>query len=1365
MSNNFMAPVCLPPSPSFLVSSYEHDRPDLQSIRLVVNSINGYICELVADKETWNSLRLKCTSMLNVQKQEFFEFSEHAVLSNLYWGVDSIKSAFQAMLPEERDSRLKNSEKMLQVPALLDEQGTTAGIPNEYLVCCSYFYLSVVKNLQNDQLQAALHFLQALLVSPMLVRTEFASELCKSLFRLCTKPETQEIAGMRRLQPVSSNDSAGNNLKELTSQMARRYKHWLMYYQVMLYGETTQQQYRSNDILLPAYESQNFSHETGSSTESSKSTEHRYREQTNSKFEKVHPIDPQEDITKSRTYETQASGKDKENQIHSKAVKDWDHIPRLQLQSMQPYRNKSIKRLHDVLKEHQSDTPTPITSGYIDFDDEYDFEENMEDSTTLFNTARIDADDKEQTSCDQELHCPTGTIGHEYKAIMHPQVPDHPTDENIINEANITKYFPERLFRTISDLNLTMPETGDKKVNALHVGDAQSQLKPQKLLLFEHISPTYRRSKSLIHMKQERTAARENLNSHCWGKYSELCLSARKDSKSELLEIIENSVSKLCFSDGLEKSGKDYAVEVTAIYRMLNDKQGVKYTMLKDVILEQLLIAVSTSKEENVIRASVTVLTTIVSANTSVIEDIKRKGLRLSDLALALKHNVHEAATLIYLIKPSPAEIKTLELLPALVDVICSSNSYRCRPSKPLLQTPAAASLMIIEVLVTAFDYATNNMHLAAINSPRVLSGLLDVARNHSLEEYISLAKILVKCMQFDGQCRKYISQVIPVASFIDLLQSNEKRALFVALEFFHEVLRIPRSSAISLLQQIMKEGGIKVMDVLMTCVRQLQPDYQLLAANLLLQLDTLENSTGKSMFREQATQVLLRSVASEESSTSQLLSAFILSNIGGTYSWAGESYTVAWLVKKAGLTSLSHRNMIRNFDWLDQSLQDAGIDSWCSKIARSINEIGKPAFLALQKGLNSQIKRVARDSLTTIAWLGCEISKSSNNLRHSACEILLGEVEKFLHPGVELEERILACLCIYNYASGKGMKKVIHFSEGVRESLRRFSNVIWMAEELHRVADFYLPNKSRISCVHTQILEASHKYSGAVTALIYYKGMLYSGYTNGSIKVWDVRKQSTTLVWDVKEHKKAVTCFCLYEPGESLLSGSADKSIRVWQMVQKKLECIEVIATKEPIQKLETSGQMIYMITQGHRVKVFDSSRAVKSICKSKSVKCMSVVQGRIYAGCTDSSIQELSTTSNNEREIKAPVKKWRMHSKPINSIVMYRDWLYCASSTVEGSNIREWRRNTEPQMSMVPEKGANILTMEVVEDFMYLNCSSSANCLQIWLRGTQQKVGRISAGSRITSLITANDIVLCGLDPPLADNQCLKKASAEYT
>lgn len=101
--------------------------------------------------------------------------------------------------------------------------------------------------------------------------------------------------------------------------------------------------------------------------------------------------------------------------------------------------------------------------------------------------------------------------------------------------------------------------------------------------------------------------------------------------------------------------------------------------------------------------------------------------------------------------------------------------------------------------------------------------------------------------------------------------------------------------------------------------------------------------------------------------------------------------------------------------------MQDSSIDIWCSKIAKHFVSIGDSIFHALERGLRSKIKKLSRDCLVAIAWLGCHISKSPDNLRYSACEILLSGVEQFLHPGMELEERLLACLCIYNYTSGKG--------------------------------------------------------------------------------------------------------------------------------------------------------------------------------------------------------------------------------------------------------------------------------------------------------------------------------------------------------
>ncbi|KAH1209128.1 putative E3 ubiquitin-protein ligase LIN-1 [Glycine max] len=745
----------------------------------VLVSINRFIQDTLEDEKTRNGLKLRCTSNLRIQKQEFFEFSEQSVLSNLYWGIDSIEAAIQAQQPEERSFRLRNSEQMLQVPAMLDEEEVTATIPNRYLVCCSYFYLSVVRKLQGDEWQAALHFLQAVLVSPKLVWTEFASQLCESLFPQSGITMMQRNSSSRSLESVSSEDEMDEAIKEV----ARKYKEWLVYYQVMLYGETP-----------------------------------------------------------------------------------W------------------------------------------------------------------------------------------------------------------------------------------------------------------------------------------------WRSY-------------------------------------------------------------------------------------------------------------------------------------------------------CSKQSPRDVPN-------------------TSCVSSTSVQH-----EPRLKS------------------------------CNMRIQQ----------------------------------------------ESSINIMQILMHCAHQLQPDHQLLAANILLQLDIL-NSPDKGVFREEAVQILLRAMTSEESSE-QILAASILSNLAGTYAWTGEPYTAAWLLRKTGLTSPYHQNMIRNFNWLDQSLQDTSTDLWCGKIAKCIISLGDSVFHTLERVLRSKIKRVSRDCLIAISWLGCQISKIPDSISYSASEVILSGIEQFLHPGIELEERLLACMCMFNYASGKGKQKLMHFSEGVKESLRRLSNIIWMAEELHRVADFLLPN----------------------------------------ISVWDIRGHSASLVWDIKEHKKSVTCFSLYEPSDSLLSGSTDKTIRVWKMIQRKLECVEVIALKEPIHHLRAHGETIFSISESLGLKLVNESRVTKDILKGKHVKCMTVAQGKLYFGCTDSSIQEYSSTHNRELEIKPPTRSWRKQSKPINAVVAYRDWLYSANKHVEGTTFKEWKRTKRPKVSILTDKGDNVVDMEVVEDFLYLISSSSPNNIQIWLREAPKKLGRISAGSKITSILAANDIIFCGTETGL--------------
>ncbi|CAL0301616.1 unnamed protein product [Lupinus luteus] len=203
--------------------------------------------------------------------------------------------------------------------------------------------------------------------------------------------------------------------------------------------------------------------------------------------------------------------------------------------------------------------------------------------------------------------------------------------------------------------------------------------------------------------------------------------------------------------------------------------------------------------------------------------------------------------------------------------------------------------------------------------------------------------------------------------------------------------------------------------------------------------------------------------------------------------------------------------------------------------------------------------------------------------------------------------------------------------------------------------------------------------------------------------------------------------------------------------MIQRKLECVEVILLKEPIHQLHARDKEIFVITERQGIKLVNESRVVREIFKGKHAKCIAGAKGKLYIGCTDSSIQEYSATNNRELEIKPPTRSWRKQSKCTHSVVAYRDWLYSASRQVEGTTIKEWKKTGKSKFLILPDKGDNVVAMEAVEDFIYLISSSSENNIQIWLRGVPKYLGRISAGSKITSLLAANDIILCGTETGL--------------
>ncbi|XP_020570804.1 putative E3 ubiquitin-protein ligase LIN-1 isoform X2 [Phalaenopsis equestris] len=1269
-----------------------------ESVTTIISTVGHNFRVLLSSPAIRRTLQLHCTSKLTIPNSRFFEFFDHSILSSLYWGIETIEIAINTDSAKEQNTLLANSEKMLQVPAMLDEDATTAG---KYIVCCSYFHLALIRMLWSDEWQMAMHFLQAVLVLPSCVETELAPELYASLF----------------------NSLATNGGEEAARQQARRYKDSLMFYQVVCCDKSRINQFRG------------FSRSRFLQTDEQEPTLAILMD-----VKKANHLDPSYDMGRKNIMAIVSNSAEEHDSAELNNRRTADESFDTNIKD-----SLDIRLLQEMLEESHSDSSVSTRSdstiaseseflnqlcitkggpGNVFFDNEDPSAANITDSSALRCTL----------SCD-----PIGSLS------------EIPAPDNETNGMQLLSYRANgsRTYRNFSTLYSRVVDTNSYFDYQREEFFSRTSSPSHDVRCLSSITSKFQKKYHISELIHHESFAQKNKKISITEKdFSED--SSPYQNARELLQEFENVILSLCASEN-SWNCDDVNWEMNTMWKMLHNIPVLKYSSAKQEMLQQLLKNLSSSKRESEVRASVSILLGLISVDKAIIDDIKRENSHLYNLATALKRNVHEAASLIYLLNPSPSELRSLELLPYLVEVACSSNKEK-QGMRSLSITPTSASIAMIEILVTAFDYVTNNMHLTAISSPQVLTKFVNVAMKNKISEGVALTTILMRCMRLNGNCRKFLSQVTPIDPFIHLLRSNKMIAKSAALDYFHELLLMPRSSAIRLLQQIQQAERTSIEPILLAFVKQVKNEKQLLAANLLLQLDIMEGTKCRSMFAEAAIGALLDSVETGENPSLQSLSSFILSNIGGTFAWTGESYTAAWLLNKAGLKDSFHRNLVKYVDWLDPCLQDSEICAWNRRAAKVILKSRRSAFCALAKGMRSQQQSVRRNCIITIAWLGSEMEViRSRRLRYCACEILLDDIASFLHPGTQLDERVIACLTIYNYTSGKGKEKLLNFSEGVRESLRRLSGITWMAEELLNVTDYFLPTKPRVSCVHTQILEIVNIGNGSVTALIFYKGYLYSGFSDGSIKVWDIKEQLSVLLCEVKMHKRSVTCFSIYEPADSLLSGSVDKTVRVWKIIRNRLECVEVIQVMEPVQHVGACNENILIVSQSRGLKVCHASRSIQTVCKNKHVTSLAVFQRKVYLGCTDSSMQEIDIEEENEVEIRAPTTSWKKQRTPIHAICVYKDWVYCAGASIEGSNAKDWRRRRQPLISIKMSRRNIVQAMTVAEDFLYLNRSSSPSTVQILLREKRQSVGRLSAGSKVTSLLTANDIILCGTEAGL--------------
>ncbi|KAL2634268.1 hypothetical protein R1flu_005747 [Riccia fluitans] len=808
----------------------------------------------------------------------------------------------------------------------------------------------------------------------------------------------------------------------------------------------------------------------------------------------------------------------------------------------------------------------------------------------------------------------------------------------------------------------------------------------------------------------------------------------------ETLIELRGAVDTLFKTDDLVQCEKAVRVAALAWVESKGDA-SVASSFSKSGVVEKLMEVFKNSKKDDVLRSVVFLLSDLISKDESTRETVLHIDPTLEATVTVLKSpGVPQSAVLLHLLKAPSFKLAGLKLVPSLVAVLKTAPTYE-EETFLMPLSPKCAAVCLLEQMVTTLDHRVNMKNAEAIVAADGVRHLMERLEAKTLEEKISAVAVMWSCLQSDGGIRTTMAENLKIKTLVDLLNNSNEQARTVAIFFLAELIRLNRRPAVQkILEEVLRQGQLNSMHVLMAHLKVSPFEHRSLVASLLLQMDLLAEPREPSMFREEALEALVNALSCEENNKVQLEAAKALASLSGRFSITGRSMTEAYLLKFAGVNVEDHSRSRGN---VLSAEEEMAADEWDKRMAIAVLGNGKSLIDAVGTVLPSKSSKIARLCLVTAAWITCALrNMPESGLQVCARNCFLPSLVAILQPGRDMEEKVLACLCLFNLTDDSvGLQQLTIFAKDLFAQLRRMKRVTWTAKKIVTalIASPYMNNDL---WAHGRVSHLDASGSGETRCLLYFRGHLYSGHTDHSIKVWGVKRKNPRLICETKEHSRAVLCFAVIEESQKLFSGSADKTVRVWTLSEERLKCLQVIDIREAVHAIAANSSTIVVIPQNAGVKVLDANGTNPRVLNgNKHVQSINLTENHLYCGCTDSSIQEIDPGTGTSVSLQSGVSSLR-GKKAIYSLQSSAGLLYSAGTLVEGIGTKMWSLATRAMIHFISTT-MDVRCMAISDDLIYLSNNQPTGNVEVWLRDKYQKVAMFTVGSKILSMAVVGDTV----------------------
>ncbi|KAJ0091094.1 hypothetical protein Patl1_13281 [Pistacia atlantica] len=764
-------------------------------------------------------------------------------------------------------------------------------------------------------------------------------------------------------------------------------------------------------------------------------------------------------------------------------------------------------------------------------------------------------------------------------------------------------------------------------------------------------------------------------------------------------------------------------LQIERFWQEANMDMDIQSMLSKPPVINGFVEILFNSVDPRVLKATVFLLSELGSRDKSVIQTLTRVESDVECIVALFKKGLHEAVVLIYLLRPSTMTLIEMDMMKALLNVIKKKDEDLL---KMCLKQKSASVLLLGQII---------GKHLEA----------------ELAEERIAAVGILLRCMHEDGKCRNTIAEKAVLAPVLESFMAAIANfmvnlGIMPVWVDFNVRFSLGEQFNEQILHIIKDEGTFSTMHTLLVYLQTANEDQCPVVAGLLLQLDLLAEPRKMSIYREEAIDTLISCLRNSDFPAAQIAAAETIMSLQGRFTFSGKPLTRAILLKRAGLAR-GYRSLIRterlgsiSGEIDDTSEEEKAADDWERKMAFVLasHEFGL-VFEALAEGLKSRYAKLSSACLESAAWLVYMLRlMPDTGIQGAARVCLLQRFVSIFKSVKDTDDKALSLLALNSFIHDpEGMVYLSPHMKDIMKGLREFRKSCPLAVEMLKVfseghessADFWN---------HKELVQLDSSENGEVLSIACFRDKIFSGHSDGTIKVWTGRGSILHLIQEIREHTKAVTGLAVLQSEERLYSGSLDKTARVWSIGNEEIHCVQVQDTKDQVHSLVVASSILCFIPQGAGVKVHSWTGGSKLLNSSKNVKCLALLQGKLYCGCHDSSIQEIDLATGTLGTIQIGSRKLLGKANPIHALQVHNGLIYSASSGLDGAVVKIWSASNYAMVGSLPTT-CEVRAMVVSSELVYLGCKGGA--VEIWDSKKQTKIETLQTATNGKVLCMALD------------------------